>query len=119
MHQNDATDTGPKPAPLRLGGPLPSPTDDGLDEDLPLFADIDELTSRWTEVQATFVDDPRQSIAEADALVSDVMQRVTQRLAQQRDHLEASWHQGHEASTEDLRVALQHYRTFFHRLLTK
>jgi hypothetical protein len=73
--------------------------------------------SRWTEVQAAFVDDPRDCVQKADGLVSDVVDRLTAGFAQARAGLEEQWSRGEEVSTEDLRLALQRYRDFFERLL--
>jgi hypothetical protein len=90
-----------------------------IDERRPLFDD-DELgtyRSRWDEVQARFVDDPRGTVKDADALVNDVMQRLTQTFTDERSSLESQWTEGKDASTEDLRVAMQRYRSFFARLL--
>ena len=90
-----------------------------IEERRPLFDD-DELgtfRSRWDEVQARFVDDPRGTVKEADALVNDVMQRLTQTFTDERSSLESQWTEGKDASTEDLRVAMQRYRSFFARLL--
>ena len=89
-------------------------------EDQALFAD-DELRGfrgRWDEIQAGFVDDPRNTVEKADALVSDLVERITSGLAEARSGLESQWSQGEEASTEDLRVALTRYRSFFKRLLS-
>ncbi len=77
-----------------------------------------ELGSRWTEIQANFVDHPQGSVQEADALVVEVMQRVTGSLSNERERLESQWRQGDDVSTEDLRVALTRYRSFFDRLLS-
>jgi hypothetical protein len=68
-------------------------------------------------VQVGFVDEPQRCIQEADELVAEVMQRLADGFARERRDLEARWASGGEASTEDLRVALQRYRSFFHRLL--
>lgn len=90
-----------------------------IDERRPLFDD-DELgtyRSRWDEVQARFVDDPRGTVKDADALVNDVMQQLTQTFTDERSSLESQWSEGKDASTEDLRVAMQRYRSFFARLL--
>jgi hypothetical protein len=78
----------------------------------------DGLTSRWTQIQAGFVDEPRQSVEQADALVADVMQRLAAGFAVERKRLESQWETGDDVSTEDLRVALTRYRSFFERLLT-
>ena len=87
--------------------------------DMALFADNDRsgLRSRWDDVQASFVDDPKECVQKADALVADVVQQLTAGFADARSRLEAQWARGEEASTEDLRQALKRYREFFERLL--
>jgi hypothetical protein len=79
--------------------------------------DAGELGRRWDELQARFVDAPQEVVQEADRLVADVFERVTRTFAEERGRLEEQWNRGEEASTEDLRVALQRYRSFFQRLL--
>lgn len=76
-----------------------------------------QLKNRWNEIQAEFVDRPQESVEEADALVADLMERVAHGLASQRKQLEKQWAAGDDVDTEDLRVALKRYRTFFDRLL--
>lgn len=85
----------------------------------PLFAgsEITELRARWTSVQSDFVDEPRRAVEEADKLVATVMQRLADGFAGERSSLEKQWGSGNNVSTEDLRVALQRYRSFFDRLL--
>jgi len=78
----------------------------------------DRFTSRWQEIQAGFVDEPRDSVEHADALVADLMQRLASSFADERKQLESQWDQGDDVSTEDLRVALTRYRSFFERLLS-
>ena len=84
-----------------------------------LFAgdDVADLRARWAGVQAAFVDNPKECVQKADHLVSDVVEQLTTGFAETRSRLEGQWSQGQEASTEDLRVALMHYREFFDRLL--
>lgn len=84
-----------------------------------LFGDDDlaELRARWAGVQAAFVDDPKECVQKADVLVSDLVEQLTNGFAHARSRLEEQWARGEEASTEDLRVALMHYREFFERLL--
>jgi hypothetical protein len=77
----------------------------------------DELAGRWQEIQASFVDRPQEAVQEADALVADLMQRITTTFATERERLENQWAEGDDVSTEDLRVALTNYRSFFDRLL--
>ena len=85
----------------------------------PLFAetDVNDLRGRWSNVQAGFVDEPRRAVEEADKLVATVMERLAQGFAKERSSLEHQWSSGDQVSTEDLRVALQRYRSFFDRLL--
>jgi hypothetical protein len=88
-------------------------------QDQQLFRD-DELQgfrSRWEQVQTSFVDEPRDSVQQADQLVSDLVDRLTSGFSEARSGLEEQWNKGEEASTEDLRVALMRYRAFFNRLL--
>jgi hypothetical protein len=80
--------------------------------------DSEQFRRRWSDVQAAFVDDPRQAVQQADGLVADLMQMLAKRFADEKGHLEADWSRGDEISTEDLRVAFQHYRAFFDRLLS-
>lgn len=86
-------------------GPL-VPEDDAMD-----------FRSRWEATQQGFVDDPRTAVTDADKLVSEVLQRLSTTFEQQHHELERQWSDG-EPSTDDLRAALQRYRTFFERLLT-
>ena len=85
----------------------------------PLFAEEESARyrSRWAEIQARFVDDPRGAVGEADELVSTVIGELGSSFRARRDSLEAGWQQG-ETSTESLRLALQAYRSFFGRLLS-
>jgi hypothetical protein len=84
-----------------------------------LFADdeLAELRARWAGVQAAFVDDPQDCVQKADVLVSDLVDRLTAGFAHARSRMEEQWARGEQASTEDLRRALMHYREFFERLL--
>ena len=89
-------------------------------EHQPLFAtdQSERFTNRWQEIQTSFVDQPRDAVAEADSLVADLMQRLAASFSQERERLEAQWDRGDDVSTEDLRVALTRYRSFFDRLLS-
>lgn len=89
-------------------------------ESAPLFAsnEADGFRTRWTEIQAAFVDDPRDAVQRADGLVAEAIQRLAAIFADERKGLEDQWTAGQDVSTEDLRVALQRYRSFFDRLLS-
>jgi hypothetical protein len=86
----------------------------------PLFAAdaATDLRDRWTEVQTGFVDEPRQAVEQADALVAEIMKRLADGFATERQALERQWSKGDDASTEELRIALRRYRSFFDRLLS-
>jgi hypothetical protein len=91
---------------------------DGADAPLFLEKDADPFRTRWNQIQAGFVDEPRRAVKEADGLVADVMQRLAETFANERTALEHQWDRGDAVTTEDLRVALQRYRSFFSRLLS-
>jgi hypothetical protein len=86
----------------------------------PLFSSdlADEYRARWTAVQGSFVDDPREAVQQGDELVAQVMKSLAESFAHERDALENQLSGGGEASTEMLRVALRRYRSFFERLLS-
>jgi len=77
-----------------------------------------DLRHRWDTIQTGFVDEPRRAVEDADSLVAHTMKRVAEIFAQERASLEQQWSRGEDVSTEDLRVALKRYRSFFDRLLT-
>jgi len=122
-----AASSGPSTAdPAHAGEARDSSHDDARSHDddgkrpTPLFADADSsgYRSRWLEVQSQFVDDPRQAVERADTLVAELMQKLAETFAAERSELEQEWDRGGKVSTEDLRVALQRYRSFFDRLLS-
>ncbi|MEH3140786.1 MAG: hypothetical protein PGN37_11505 [Mycobacterium kyogaense] len=90
------------------------------DSDAGLFAhdELAGLRARWDAVQASFVDDPKDCVQKADGLVADLVQQLTTGFDHARSRLEDQWSRGEQASTEDLRVALKRYRSFFERLLS-
>ena len=81
-------------------------------------SDCDRMRREWDSVQASFVDEPRSAVERADNLVATTMKQIAETFAAERSRLEGAWDRGGEVSTEDLRVALQRYRSFFNRLLT-
>ena len=64
------------------------------------------------------MDDPRDSVKQADELVADIIKDVTMNFANRRIELEKQWNSEENISTEDMRVTLKRYRSFFERLLT-
>ena len=79
--------------------------------------ELQNLTMRWKDIQAEFVDEPTTAVREADALVAELMQRLATMFASERADLEKRWAGGNQVSTEELRQGLRLYRSFFERLL--
>jgi len=77
----------------------------------------EHLRTRWNDIQGRFVDEPRSAVQQADTLVSEVIDKITEMFANEHGLLEGQWKQGDDVSTEDLRQALQRYRSFFNRLV--
>ncbi|WP_455355775.1 hypothetical protein [Streptomyces sp. SYSU K217416] len=94
--------------------------DEQGDQDQPLLSpeDAEGYRSSWGDIQGRFVDDPRDAVRSADALVAEVMQTLAQSFSSHKQGLEGQWDRGEEVPTEDLRLALQRYRSFFNRLLS-
>jgi len=97
-----------------------STRDAGVEGSTPLFpsSELETLRTRWKEVQTAFVDEPRRAVEQADGLVASAMKRLAEVFAEERSGLEKQWDRGDSVSAEDLRVALQRYRSFFDRLLS-
>ena len=79
--------------------------------------ELQNMTMRWKDIQAEFVDEPTTAVREADALVAELMQRLATMFASERAELENRWAGGNQVSTEELRLGLRLYRSFFERLL--
>ncbi|MCW2932390.1 MAG: hypothetical protein JWM19_3352 [Actinomycetia bacterium] len=79
--------------------------------------ELQSILGQWKDIQAAFVDEPRKAIQDADALVAELMQRLAETFANEREQLESQWAGGADVSTEDLRRGLRRYRSFFERLL--
>jgi hypothetical protein len=80
--------------------------------------EAEAFQAKWQAVQTAFVDDPQDAVRTADALVAEVMQTLARSFASRKEGLESQWGRGEEVLTEDLRIALQRYRSFFNRLLS-
>jgi len=77
----------------------------------------DDYRARWAAVQGDFIDEPRKAVTDADTLVGEVLDQLGETFRTQRAALEQQWADD-ESTTEDLRIALRRYRTFFDRLLS-
>jgi len=98
----------------------PTPSAESDQRTAPLLANEQAGTyrSQWESIQTGFVDEPRQAVEHADHLVAEVIKRIAEVFADERSKLEEQWSRGNEVDTEDLRVALKRYRSFFERLLS-
>jgi hypothetical protein len=108
----------PTPAEAAEEPARPAQTND--ESSTPLFAagPAESFRSRWLDIQTSFVDEPGRAVEQADSLVAEVMQQLAKTFADERSKLEPQLVQGEDISTEDLRMALRRYRSFFDRLLS-
>jgi hypothetical protein len=112
-----------EPAALKKanGAPAGMSTTTAPDErETPLFTadEAKEFRVRWDTIQGSFVDEPRSAVKQADSLVAGTMKRLAEIFADERAKLEAKLDREESVSTEDLRLALRRYRSFFGRLLS-
>jgi hypothetical protein len=77
----------------------------------------EDYGSRWDALKGDFVDEPRRAVRQADELVGELLDELQRLFADQRRNLEQGFDHD-RASTEDLRLALRRYRSFFDRLLS-
>jgi len=103
--------------PVRDGEPPPQPPPQTSHS---IFSkqQADELRERWNTIQTAFIDEPQRSVKDADALVASATKQIADAFANQKGELEKQWSRGDQVSTEELRITLQQYRTFFSRLLS-
>ncbi len=111
-----ARDRAFNPADQQVGNVERAPANAGPS---PLFSEteVGGFRNRWSNIQTGFVDEPRRAVEDADNLVAQLMKKLAEGFANERAGLEKQWDSGDNVSTEDLRVALQRYRSFFDRLL--
>jgi hypothetical protein len=101
--------------------PALAPAREGEEErKVPLFSNDESqrLRSRWESLQVGFVDEPKKSVEQADRLVTETINNLSEGFSRQHHNLEQQWHREGDVSTEDLRLALRRYRSFFERLLS-
>ena len=77
-----------------------------------------DFRSRWDVVQRSFVDNPQDAVRAGDELVAQVIKSLAESFANQRSELEDGHEHTEEATTENLRLSLRRYRSFFERLLS-
>jgi hypothetical protein len=102
------------------GNPAPVTTATTDEDATPLFSEREskDFFGRWDALQVSFIDEPRRAVEQADSLVAGAMKRLAEIFAEERARLESQWDRGDNVSTEDLRVAMRRYRSFFRRLLS-
>lgn len=113
-------DVDRQPAVVRTGAGTAAAARTKVEEELgPLFPpdEANNLRAQWDSVQVKFVDEPRQAVEDADRLIATTMTRLAEIFAGERQKLEQEWDRGGDVSTEDLRLGLRRYRSFFSRLL--
>ncbi|MFB9530380.1 hypothetical protein [Nonomuraea roseola] len=79
--------------------------------------DVDQAHTRWHDLQATFVDDPRQAVEQADQLVDEVVNALTSSLTTRTSELGGRWKNTDQGDTEQLRLALRDYGAMLEQLL--
>jgi hypothetical protein len=114
VRQVDGTVAATAPAPAST----PSTSNEPERGQLFSAEEAANLRSRWDALQVGFVDEPRRSVQEADSLIATAMKRLAEQFTAERSTLERQWDRGGDVSTEDLRIALRRYRSFFGRLLS-
>jgi hypothetical protein len=95
----------------------PNSTNAGASASLLNREESENFRTRWNEIQGKFVDEPRSAVEKADELVTEVIELITEMFNNEHRSLEAQWNKGNDVSTEDLRIALQRYRSFFNSLV--
>lgn len=77
-----------------------------------------EFLQRWSAIQISFVEDPRQSVQAADSLVQEIATTLASALQERRSALAAQWREDSD-DTEQLRLALRQYRVFIGDILPR
>ena len=116
IENRDSADSGIGEA---LDSGRAAPTASDPQQAYPLFTrdELQRFRMRWHDVQTSFVDEPRAAVETADNLVANVIHRIAEQFASERQDLEKQWDRGQNVNTEDLRQAFKRYRAFFDRLL--
>ncbi len=113
----DTAEAAREPAPEELRGPAGTAMKPEEKVELLAASEAQQLRSRWEKIQTGFVDEPRKAVQDADALVAQTTKQLADNFSRERTKLEKEWDRGDDVSTENLRIALRRYRSFFDRLL--
>lgn len=111
-------ETQPMAPPAAAEPTVPDHEAETTSQPLLTTGDADEFHRRWESIQIGFVDEPRRAVEDADKLVAEVIRRLAETFSEERSRLEGQWGRGEDVPTDDLRLTLQRYRSFFHRLLS-
>jgi hypothetical protein len=132
-----ATANGAYRAAPDVAGPQPPPVSGTTSLDRPLLSDVAGLRARWQQVQAGFVDDPREAVVDAADLIEQTTQALVGALRQRQRQLRVQWERGSangtapqdtesaepgaavtggDPDTEQLRLLMQSYRSLFNQL---
>jgi hypothetical protein len=117
-HADEAGREGSQPSGTQMQAVDAVRDDDVSREPLLSESSVNAYRDRWEQIQARFVDDPRTSVEQADSLVNEVIHELETSFGSERETLEGQWQRGEDVETEDLRVVLRRYRSFFGRLLS-
>jgi hypothetical protein len=129
VHEEQWGETTPYKAPVVETIPYKAPMGETITHETPIgtiaassaallnHEESEHFRTRWNDIQGKFVDEPRDAVQQADALVKEVIEQITQMFAKEHSSLEGQWKQGNDVSTEELRKALHSYRSFFNRLV--
>lgn len=116
--QTDAIAMPPPDLPVASHAAPKVDSDATSGDGVALLENADDYRRRWEPIQSAFVDEPRRAVEQADALVAEVIGALADSFSTEQQRLEGQWSSGDNVSTDDLRIALQRYRSFFNRLLT-
>ena len=112
----EVSDAGSPSAAWSPSAVVPAPDEEPeLTGAAPVAEDGTSADERWHEILTMFVDDPRSSVELAAGLVDESAEALVMFVQERQQALLSDW-QGDDAGTEEMRVALQQYRTFWNRI---
>ena len=79
---------------------------------------VEDLRKRWEQIQAGFVDEPRDAVKQADELVASAIKQLSESFSGARSNLEGQWTRTGNVNTDDLRITFKKYRSFFQKLMS-
>jgi hypothetical protein len=79
--------------------------------------DSTRFMALWNKIQIKFDDDPLAAVKEANGLVSEIVQQISQMPIREPDLIEGQWKPGKDISPEDLQVVFKHYSSLVNQLV--